>query len=70
MPKFNAVLTDECGDWFSVTVHAESYDEAWDVLAEEYPESNASQVSRQRDIGEHERRLNRQHYAAMAAEYD
>ena len=37
--KYHVVLTDECGDEFSVTLDASSEDDAYDTVSMDYPES-------------------------------
>lgn len=39
MPKFHAVMIDETGCEFGASIEADSRDEAYDILEEDYPES-------------------------------
>lgn len=39
MRKFLVILSDECGDEFSVEVEAIDNDDAWDTVQMDYPES-------------------------------
>ena len=44
MGKFHVILSDELGEEFSVEVEARSAREAWDMVAEDYPESGVVYV--------------------------
>lgn len=44
MTKFHAVMIDETGCEFGVSFEADSRDEAYDYLDEEYPESRVDQL--------------------------
>lgn len=39
MKKFHVILSDELGEEFSVELDASDRNDAWDRVAEEYPES-------------------------------
>ena len=39
MTQYHAVILDECGDEFGVTVSASSRDEAYDKVRDSYPEN-------------------------------
>ncbi len=54
MPKFHAVLIDECGSEFGADVVAPDYDTAHDMMRENYPESNVVQLESARDTQERE----------------
>ncbi len=54
MPKFHAVLIDECGCEFGADVVAPDYDTAHDKVRENYPESNVVQLETPRDTRERE----------------
>ena len=36
--RYHVILTDECGDEFSVEIEASSRDDAWDTVQMDYPE--------------------------------
>jgi hypothetical protein len=38
MTKYHVILTDECGDEFSVEIEASDRDDAWDTVQMDYPE--------------------------------
>lgn len=46
--KYHVILTDECGDEFSVSIDATDADDAWETVAMDYPESCVCSVSRER----------------------
>jgi len=54
MKKFHVVLVGECGEDFSVEVLAEDKYEAWEKVAEDYPESRVDYV---RELSHYERGL-------------
>jgi len=37
--KFHAVMLDECGQEFGAEIEAENYDEARELLSDDYPEN-------------------------------
>jgi len=37
--KFHAVMLDECGQEFGAEIEAENYEEARELLSEDYPEN-------------------------------
>lgn len=37
--RYHVILTDECGDEFSVEINAQDRDDAWDTVQMDYPES-------------------------------
>lgn len=50
--NYHAVLIDECGDEFGVSVHANSKHEAYEKLREDYPESGVLDIyARASDYG-------------------
>jgi hypothetical protein len=54
MKKYHVVLVGECGEDFSVEVLAEDKYEAWEKVAEDYPESRVDYV---RELSRYERGL-------------
>ncbi len=56
MPKFHAVLIDECGSEFGADVVAPDYDTARDKVRDAYPESRVVQLESARDTREREHR--------------
>ena len=42
--RYHVILTDECGDEFSVEIEASSRDDAWDTVQMDYPESGVVAV--------------------------
>ena len=57
MTKFHAVMRDETGCEFGAEVEAETRDEAYDILEDDYPESSVVQLESPRDTSERERRI-------------
>ena len=57
MIKFHAVMIDETGCEFGAEVEAETREEAWDILRENYPESRCDQLESPEDTAERERRM-------------
>ena len=57
MPKFHAVMIDECGSEFGADVEAPTHDEAHDLLRNDYPESRIVQLESSRSICEREHRM-------------
>jgi hypothetical protein len=55
--KFHAVLTDECGGEFGADVTADSRDEAYDMLDEDYPESRVVQLESPDDTNRREKAM-------------
>ena len=66
MTHYSAVMLGEDGMEFHAEVEADSYGEASEKLAENYPESRVIQLETPQDIEERQQRL----YAAIHAEYD
>jgi hypothetical protein len=42
--KYHVILADECGDEFSVEIEACDYEDAWDTVQMDYPESGVVSV--------------------------
>ena len=42
--KYHVILADECGDEFSVEIEACDYEDAWDTVQMDYPESRVVAV--------------------------
>lgn len=42
--RYHVILTDECGDEFSVEIEASDRDDAWDTVQMDYPESGVVAV--------------------------
>ncbi len=57
MTSFHAVMIDETGCEFGVTVEAESRDEAYTRLRENYPESRIDQLESPSDTAERQQRI-------------
>ncbi len=57
MPKFHAVLIDECGSEFGADVVAPDHDAARDMLRDDYPESNVVQLESAHDTQAREHRM-------------
>lgn len=53
--QFHAVMLDECGMEFGVTVRALNHGEASDILGEQYPESRVIQLESPEETAERER---------------
>lgn len=66
MISFHAVLLDETGCEFGVDVTAATHDEAYERIAESYPESRIEQLESSEDVARREAIL----YASVCAEYD
>lgn len=66
MTKYHAVMTDETGCEFGVSVSANSRHEAFLKLAEDYPESRCVQLESPADTRRRERRM----YRRIQREYD
>jgi hypothetical protein len=66
MTHFHAVLTDETGCEFGAGVDADSRDEAYNTLREDYPESRVVQLESPQDSRDREARI----YASISREYD
>jgi hypothetical protein len=66
MINFHAVLIDETGCEFGATIRAADYNEAWNEVREQYPESRCVQMESPEDTAAREARI----YAAVCAEYD
>lgn len=54
MTKFHAVMTDECGGEFGVTIQAADRNAAYDQLREDYPESSVAQLESPQDTRDRE----------------
>ena len=65
MTTFHAVMTDECGGEFGVTVTADNADEAYEKLRADYPESGVAQLE---DPAARNAREHRQYSEAMSDE--
>jgi len=74
MTQFHAVMLDETGCEFGVSVEANSRSEAYEILAEDYPESRCVQLESPEDTAERERRMyesiEREYYGGDYDEYD
>jgi hypothetical protein len=46
--RYHVILTDECGDEFSVEIEACDYKDAWDTVQMDYPESGVVAVRESR----------------------
>jgi hypothetical protein len=57
MTNFHAVLLDECGGEFGADVTVSSRDNAYDQLAENYPESRVVQLESPADTAEREQAI-------------
>jgi hypothetical protein len=55
MTKYHAVMIDETGCEFGADVEADSRQEAYNLLAEDYPESRVDQLEDQADRRQRER---------------
>jgi hypothetical protein len=60
MTKYHAVMIDETGCEFGVSVTAKSRDMAYDKLQEDYPESKVAQLESPADTRRRERRMQRE----------
>jgi len=60
MTKFHAVMIDETGCEFGVSVTARSREAAFDKLREDYPESRCDQLESPADTRKREQRMYRQ----------
>lgn len=54
MIKFHAVMIDETGCEFGVDLEADSREEAYDQLEENYPESNVAQLESEAESSKRE----------------
>jgi len=66
MTEFHAVMLDETGCEFGVGVTADTREDAYDQLREDYPESTCVQLESPADTAERERAM----YARIEAELD
>ncbi len=66
MINYHAVMSDECGGEFGVSLRAKNKDEAYERLAEDYPESNCVQLESPQDTARRESAI----YARVSDEYD
>jgi phytoene/squalene synthetase len=55
--NFHAVMIDETGCEFGASVSAASYDEAYDKLRDNYPESSVAQLESPEDMAKREREI-------------
>jgi len=62
MVRYHAVMLGECHEEFSVTVEADSLDEAYKQLGEDYPESCCVQIDSPADRKRREHQLDRDSY--------
>lgn len=46
--RYHVILTDECGDEFSVEIEASDGADAWDTVQMDYPESEVVSVMKSR----------------------
>lgn len=60
MCQYHAVMLDECGDEFGVTLQASSAGDARAQLREDYPESRCVQLENRRDTQRREQRMHAQ----------
>lgn len=66
MTKFHAVMLDETGCEFGTGVTAHTRDEAYDILAEDYPESRVVQLEDPDQTRERQNAV----YSRAQAQYD
>lgn len=52
--RYHAVMLDETGCEFGVDIEADTHDEAYDRLAEDYPESQCVQLESPQDAADRE----------------
>lgn len=64
--NFHAVMIDETGCEFGASVSAETREEAYEILQENYPESRVDQLESPEDTARREAEI----YARVSAEYD
>jgi hypothetical protein len=57
MNKFHAVMRGECGEEFGVDLDAETRDDAYDQLDEDYPESRCVQLESPADTAKREAKI-------------
>lgn len=57
MIRFHAVMIDETGGEFGVDVTAPNRSKAFEMLAEDYPESRCDQLESPRDAADREQRM-------------
>ncbi len=55
--NFHAVMLDETGCEFGVSVRADTREDAYEMLREDYPESQCVQLESPQDTAERERRV-------------
>ena len=46
--RYHVILTDECGDEFSVEIEASDHNDAWDTVQIDYPERGVVAVMESR----------------------
>lgn len=64
--RYHAIMLDETGCEFGVDIEADSREEAYDRLAEDYPESSVVQLESPQDAADREARM----YQRIMAEED
>lgn len=64
--RYHAIMLDETGCEFGVDIEADSREEAYDRLAEDYPESSVVQLESPQDAADREARM----YQQIIAEED
>lgn len=69
MTKYHAVMLDETRCEFGVTIEAESKEEAYQILREDYPESRCVQLESPEDTRERERQMYLRAEAEMNGEF-
>lgn len=57
MEQYHAVLVDECGDEFGADVSANTREDAYKQISEDYPESRIVQLESHADTVARERRM-------------
>lgn len=57
MNRYQAILIDETGCEFGVTIDAYNRAQVWEELAEDYPECRVTQVLSQAEIEERQREI-------------
>lgn len=69
MTQFHAVILDECGNEFGVTVNAPTRSEAYDEVMDSYPENRGIvQMESPQDTQDREAAIRRSLYARLQAE--
>ena len=57
MTRYHAVMEDECGGEFGAEVAANTRDEAYELLVQNYPESKVIQLENPQDTWDREKRM-------------